>query len=281
MIALERFLAWAHQNEHIRGLMLTGSLANQSAAKDHLSDYDIAVFGKKFDFIGSDDWLNEFQEFWICLHDQFDFLGYEIPTRLVIFNDRLKIDFSFYPPEILKKIIGTHELPDDFNIGYRILLDKDEMLNKLPKPTNEGFVVRRPSNAEYAHNVEEFWFEIAHIAKYLIRNDLWTVKFRDWSAKGLLLQMLQWNSGAKMKWKISPKPNGKEMIKWVDAKAWERLHDCFSAFDPGSSWVALEKTIQLYREIARETAALLNYTYNEILDSNLSAYIAGIVKSEE
>ena len=131
--------------------------------------------------------MNEFQEFWICIHDKFDLLGFEIPTRLVIFNDKLKIDFSFHPPEILKNMIEAHELPDDLNLGYKILLDKDEALIKLPKPTNEGFVVKKPSQADCARNTEEFWFEIAHVVKYLTRNDLWTAKFRDWSAKELLL----------------------------------------------------------------------------------------------
>ena len=126
MIALEPFLAWAQRNDHIRGLILTGSMANDKAVKDHLSDYDIAVFGQRFDFIAIDDWLNEFQEFWICIHDKFDLLGFEIPTRLVIFNDKLKIDFSFHPPEILKNMIEAHELPDDLNLGYKILLDTRE-----------------------------------------------------------------------------------------------------------------------------------------------------------
>ena len=42
--------------------------------------------------------------------------------------------------------------------------------------------------------MEEFWFEAWHIPKYLKRNDLWVVKFRDWTMKQLLLRMLEWHA---------------------------------------------------------------------------------------
>ena len=270
---LEHFLAWAEKNETIRGVILTGSRAGKSASTDRLSDYDIAVFGNDFDFIKNDRWLGEVQEFWVCIHDQFELLGVEVPTRLVLFNDELKIDFSFLPLETLDKIIVAGELPDGFNIGYTILVDKDNLLIQLKPPAYRGFTLKKPGEADFKKNVNEFWFEVFHVAKYLLRNDLWAAKSRDLSTKDWLLQMLQWNQGSKREWDFSPKPQGKEMKGWVDAKTWERLYSCFGSFDSANSWTALEATIQLYREVAIETGKSLHYIYNQNLDSRISKFI--------
>jgi aminoglycoside 6-adenylyltransferase len=270
---LDHFLTWAEKKETIRGVILTGSRAGKSGSPHRFSDYDVAMFGNNFDFIKDDGWLNEFRKFWVCIHDQFQLLETEIPTRLVLFNNELKVDFSFLPIKILNAIIAAQELPDEFNIGYTILLDKDNLLRRLPAPAFRGFGVKRPCEAAFGKNVDEFWFEVFHVAKYLSRNDLWTAKFRDFSTKALLLQMLQWNQGSKREWAFSPKPNGKEMKEWIDTKTWERLHSCFGSFDSGNSWKVLESTVQLYRDVALETSILLHYTYNQSLDVRITKFI--------
>ena len=273
MKPLEHFLAWAETNATIRGVILTGSRAGKSASTDSLSDYDVAVFGNDFDFIKDDRWLSEIQEFWVCVLDRFELWGVEIPTRLVLFNDELKIDFSFHPTEILNKIIANRELPDGLNTGYTILLDKDNILSQIKAPTFKGFSIKRPGEDDFRKNVDEFWFEVFHVAKYLSRNDLWAVKSRDNSTKEWLLQMLQWNQGSRREWDFSPKPQGKEMRGWVGIETWERLHSCFGSFDSGNSWTALEATIQLYREVATETSRSLHYPYNQNLDSRITKFI--------
>ena len=273
MKPLEHFLAWAETNATIRGVILTGSRAGKSASTDSLSDYDVAVFGNDFDFIKDDRWLSEIQEFWVCVRDRFELWGVEVPTRLVLFNDELKIDFSFHPTEILNKIIANRELPDGLNTGYTILLDKDDLLIQLKAPAFKGFVLKKPAEADFEKNVNEFWFEVFHVAKYLSRNDLWAVKSRDNSTKEWLLQMLQWNQGSRREWNFSPKPQGKEMKSWADAKTWERLHSCFGSFAAKNSWTALEATIQLYREVATETSRSLHYPYNQNLDSRITKFI--------
>src|SRR5258708_7275953 len=228
---LEWLVSWAERNDSIRGLILSGSKANPLDKTDFLSDYDIAVFGSSFDLIENDNWLTDLKEYWVCIHDKFETAGFEIPTRLVIFNGELKVDFSFFPTEALTRIIDAKDLPDGFKIGYEILLNKDSLLLSLPKPTGIGFVVDRPTETEYLKNQNEFWFEVYHVAKYLVRNDLWAAKSRDWSAKEYFLQMMQWHQASKCQWKLSPKPIGKDMISWVDPLILKKLRLCFGGFD--------------------------------------------------
>lgn len=130
MHKLEKIISWASSKENISALMLTGSLASQGLVDD-LSDYDIAVYGKNFDFIKTNKWLDEIEGHLVCVNDKFNFYGYEIPTRLTIFNPYFKVDFSFHPLDLLNKIIDSNALPDEYNIGYQILLDKQGLAAKL------------------------------------------------------------------------------------------------------------------------------------------------------
>ena len=168
---------------------------------------------------------------------------------------------------------SSNLFPGGFNLGYKILLDKDSTLNNLPTPTFKAFVLNKPSEADFIRNVNEFWFEVYHVAKYLTRNDLWVAKFRDWSAKQFLLQMLQWYQGSKNNWDFSPKPDGKEMMNWLDTKILERINECFGGFEKESSWTAIENTTRLYRDVAKQVSQTLNYDYNQRLDTNISEFI--------
>src|SRR5689334_19099224 len=140
---LDKIIRWGKDSASVRAMILSGSLAGKGST-DELSDYDIAIFGNDFSFIETDDWLNNIQDYWVCIHDQFEMLGIEIPTRLTIFNEYFKVDFSFHPMQLLDKMIRSKKIPDDYNIGYKILIDKDSIANKLPQPTFTGFRVNKP-----------------------------------------------------------------------------------------------------------------------------------------
>ena len=272
MKKLEKITNWANSKPGISALILSGSLAGKGS-KDALSDYDIAVYGNEFDFIKSDDWLREIDDYVVCIHDSFGFSGYEIPTRLTIFEDTIKVDFSFHPLQSLHALINQKKLPDAYNIGYQILLDKDGIASKMQKPTYQGFVINKPSAMDFEQNIKEFWFEIYHVAKYLSRNDLWTAKLRDGAAKTWLRKMIEWHHAIKMNRAFSPKNDGKDMHEWIDEKIWKDLHGAFGRFDKKDSWKAMEKTTKIYRKIATKTAAHLKYKYNQKIDDAISGFI--------
>ena len=51
-----------------------------------------------------------------------------------------KVDFSFYPITLLHALATIETLPDDYNIGYQILLDKDGILTKMPSPLSKDLL---------------------------------------------------------------------------------------------------------------------------------------------
>ncbi|MEO8211145.1 MAG: aminoglycoside 6-adenylyltransferase [bacterium] len=269
---LNKIIQWAEDKENIRALIITGSLASKGK-RDILSDYDIALFGNRFEFIGNDEWLTEIADFLICVHDEFDFLGYQIPTRLTIFDENFKADFSFHPLEILKKLSSAAVLPDAYNIGCKVLIDKDNALSKMPVPTFEGFKIKKPDPSEFKNNINEFWFEVYHVGKYLYRNDLWTAKLRDAAVKEKLLQMIGWNHASKCNWSFGPKNLGKGMKDWIDNSLWDEFNFCFGKFEKNDSLNALKNTIKLYRKITIETAKYLGYDYNFKLDESITKFV--------
>ena len=88
---------------------MVGSLAGQGK-KDHLSDLDISIFGSHFDFISDDAWLDAIAPNIVCIHEQFQWDDFIIPTRLTIFDKGVKVDFSFHPISLLEKMVNQQKL---------------------------------------------------------------------------------------------------------------------------------------------------------------------------
>jgi len=275
MVELEKIVDWANRKVPIRALILSGSLASRGK-KDDFSDYDIAVYSTEFDFIRNDEWIKEIGDYLVCIHDEFEMMGYKIPTRLTIFNDITKVDFSFHPMRELQRLSESNDLLDDYNIGYRILIDKDDIAAKIKEPTFTGFILKKPTPTAFDLNMREFWFEIYHVIVSVAREDLWTVKSRASAANKWLLQMIEWHQGIRTRWKFSPKREGKQMKDWVDRKTWKELHNCFGEFDKRDSRKALRATMKLYRRLALKTAQHLKFTYDQKLDDGISGFAASV-----
>jgi aminoglycoside 6-adenylyltransferase len=266
---LSQIIAWAQRAEPIRALILVGSRAGREPT-DELADCDVSVFTETPEpYTQSDQWLTEIGPVWVYIPEKYYRGGEEIPTRLVIFQDGVKVDFAFLRVAVLDELPTSDELA----AGYRVLLDKDGRTAQLRAPTFRGSRPGQPTEEDFTRLVHEFWFEAYHVAKYLKRDDLWLVKFRDWTTKELLLKMLEWHAQAKHQWTYDTYHLGKQMKSWVEAPLWESLHGAFAHFDADDSWQALLATIELFRRVARETAALLGFAYPQDVDQNITQFI--------
>lgn len=264
---------WASQEEGIQALILVGSRARRD--DDELSDYDISVFCASYDTYAKDDqWLSQIGKVWVCLPLSIEQNSRTFPTRLVIFEGGVKVDFAFYTLDVLENLVNSNPLPEMYDNGYQVLLDKEGRTQKMVKPSLSGYKKEKPSEKEFVDLIKEFWFEVYHVAKYLKREDLWSVKFR---ASGinhhLLLKMIEWNEQAKHNWNYSTYFLGGRMKSWVGPSTWEGLHGVFAHFDKEDSWKALKNTIELFRKLSIETAKLLDYEYPHDVDVNIDDFI--------
>ena len=128
---LSKSCAWAEAEEAIRAAILIGSRAVDGEC-DRLSDYDISLFTTQTaPYLKNDEWLSLIKKHWICVHEKSLWKNKEIPTRLVIFEGGTKVDFAFYPMETLTELSNGSKLPDDYDAGYRVLLDKDDLTKTM------------------------------------------------------------------------------------------------------------------------------------------------------
>ena len=267
---LKKVVAWANGRADIVALIMTGSRARPDGMADALSDYDVEMFttdpGR---YTSSTAWMRDIGKVWVYLPTTSN--GCE--TRLVVFDGGAKVDFSILSVRALELAVKSQELDELYERGFRVLIDKNGLASRLPSPSYSPPKRQRPTEAEFRAAVEEFWFEASHIPKYLRREDLWVVKFRDWTMKELLLRIMEWrtiavNGDAADVWHI-----GMRMKDWVPSNDWLRLNEVYGRFDAADSWRALLATLSLFRDVATETANKLGYEYPAEVDESISGYI--------
>ena len=94
---LSKILPWAESESSIRAVTLIGSRGTEGQS-DELSDYDISFFtNDSSHYTQSEGWLHKIKNVWVCVHQEISWNGKNIPTRLVIFEEGIKVDFAFYP----------------------------------------------------------------------------------------------------------------------------------------------------------------------------------------
>jgi aminoglycoside 6-adenylyltransferase len=94
--------------------------------------------------------------------------------------------------------------------------------------------------------------------------------------KSFLLKMIEWHEQSKHGWDYETYYSGKAMKSWASADTWNSLHQTFARFDGGDSWRSLFVTMNLFRQLARETAEKLGYPYPQEVDRNLTEFVSKI-----
>lgn len=275
---LDKIEEWGKKEEAVRALILVGSRAVGESV-DRFSDYDLSVFCNADEsYTESETWLSQFGNVWVCVKEKICCKGKTFPARLVIFEGGIKVDFSFLSLAVLNEIAQSSPLPDNYNLGYRLLLDKDNRAKGMLPPQLHLKPIK-PSEQDVHDLIKEFWFEVYHVGVYLKRGDLWSVKFRAWAAHCFLLRMIEWQSAAENGWHCATPPIGKRMFSWVQREIWEELHGSFAHFDAEDSWKALFNTMELFRRITSETAQRLKFSSMEDLSETIINFIAKLKSS--
>lgn len=271
---LQKIIRWGEEEDAIKALLLQGSRAG-NAGFDQFSDYDVTVVcSEPSAFTDVENWLSQIGDVWVYVKEKIYVGNKTFHTRLVIFSGGIKVDFSFLPLQVLNDM--KDHLPENYDRGYRVLLDKGNFTKGLRKPSFKQPPAVPPSEQEYLRVNEEFWFEAYHVAIYLKRNDLWSVKFRANAMHEFLLQMIQWHAEGQKNWKAKSEPLGKNMRSWLDPETWNALEGVFAHFDVQDSWDALFHAMTLFRRIATDLSRQLGFDYPEVMDKNISGFILNL-----
>jgi aminoglycoside 6-adenylyltransferase len=258
---LERIITWASGQVGIRAAALVGSAARLDHPADEWSDLDLVlVAADPRAYLGSTAWLAELGEVWFS-YQEFHFEGQEACERRILFAGGQDVDFMVYSIESARQGFAGTFVPEIAARGLRVLLDKDGILPPMPVATLAG-TVQPPSWGEFSETVNDFWFHAVWTAKKLRRGELWTaIRCCDDYLKRLLLRMLEWQAQAAQEGTVDTWFNGRFMEQWASPAALEKLRIAFAHYDEQDIWRALRVSMELFDQVAKETAAGWGYTY--------------------
>jgi aminoglycoside 6-adenylyltransferase len=202
--------------------------------------------------------------------------------NVVQFEEGLKIDFSLWPVEMLRRITAKAELPDEFDAGYQVLLDKDHLTDGLKPPTYRAYIPKPPTETEYRESIEDFLLVAIYVAKYFRRDDMMAAKFvmENFMRHEHLLPMLEWHMEIEHGWSVKPGLYGRRLKKWLRPDLWAKLEATYTGTGLEENWEALYRTIELMREVATEVGERLGYVYPEEMYQKAMGYLEKVRKQD-
>jgi len=278
---VDKLIAWGTAHPLIRAMILTSSRTRQDGPVDLLSDYDlILAVSDVGQFAFDDAWISEYGRPMVRWGDQGEMHNLATYFRGVVYQNYVKIDYSIWPVELLERISAEAFLPDQLDVGYRVLLDKDQRTAGWKQPSYQAHIPARPTEAEYQALVEEFWWSTTYVAKSLWRDDL---VFAEWILdKDLkletMLRMLEWSIEIDHNWSLKPGIYGRGLKQLLPPNIWSKFVSTYVALDFEETWVALDRVIALFRQVAPDVGNALGYAYPQRVDDQVSAYLEAIRK---
>jgi aminoglycoside 6-adenylyltransferase len=258
---LGRILSWVEAEDAVRFVVVTSTRARPEGPPDELSDYDV-IIGladlSRFDPVAA---YGAPAARW---GDEHEVHGTKTFFRGVFYDDGVKIDWMLWPANVAT-LVSEHGLPDNLEVGYRVLVDKDGATAGWPSPTFRAHVLAKPTEGEYVALVEEFWWSATYVAKARARGERFFERFLldvDLT-HGSLRRMLEWLVETKRDWNWKPGAFGRGIENELPADVATELQAAEGSF---------ERTASLFRRVAHEVGVALGYAYPEHADDVVSAY---------
>jgi aminoglycoside 6-adenylyltransferase len=272
----QRVAEWAEAHEDVRVVLLVGSRAESDGRPDPLSDYDVLLFVQDAESYEADEsWLSAFGSILVKLDEQYEMLETRIATRLVQYQDGSRIDFSICGLGLLERIAQERRLPDDLDHGFRVLVDKDDWSSRFPSWTGGALQERVPSEAEYQDVVNEFWWEVLYVAKYLARGEILpalyshecVIRFR------CVVPMLEWYTRVVNGSERRIGPHGRRLRGELGEEEWDRLGRTLLKWSEEEGWKALFETTEYFEATSKTVADHLGFSAQDDLAEGVGALL--------
>jgi aminoglycoside 6-adenylyltransferase len=268
-------------------MLLTSTRANPHAPVDAFSDYDVVLVVLDIHpFFEDRTWLQDFGQvlvvYWDPIHPAPDY-GIEQVANVTQYADGLKIDFTLWPVELLRRIAEAPALPADLDVGYIVLVDKDHLTDGMQAPTYTAYIPTPPTDETYQKVVEDFFSDAPYVAKCLWRDELLPAKWcLDYDMKhNFLRQMLEWRMERDHDWSVTTGALGKGLKQRLPPEIWSQLEHTYVGPGIADNWDALFRTIALFRQVAIEIADHLGYAYPHDLDQRVTTYVQNVQRQEQ
>lgn len=276
---VDKLVAWGMAHTLVRAMILTSSRTRPDGPVDILSDYDLILAVRDVGPFAFDDaWISNYGSPMVRWGDQSELYGLTTFFRGVVYQDYVKIDYSIWPVELLEHVAASASLPDQLDVGYRVLLDKGQQTTGWKPPSYQAHIPTRPVEAEYQALVEEFWWSTTYVAKSLWRDDLVFARWvLDQDLKlETMRRMLEWRIEIDHNWSVKPGVHGRSLKQLLPPNIWSDFAGTYVSLDVEETWAALGRMIALFRQVALDVGNALSYTYPQQVDDLVSAYLEAI-----
>lgn len=276
---VDQLVAWGRAQPLIRAMILTSSRTRPDEPVDLLSDYDLILAVSEIrPFAFDDGWISKYGRPMVRWGDQSEMYGLATYFRGVVYQNYVKIDYSIWPVELLERMAAASHLPDGLDVGYRVLLDKDQRTAGWKPPSYRAFIPARPAEAEYQALVQEFWWGTTYVAKSLWRDELVFAKWMlDQDLKlETMRRMLEWRIEIDHAWSVKPGIHGRGLKHLLPPDLWSAFARTYVSLDAEQTWAALDRVIALFRQVASDAGNALGYAYPQQVDEQVSAYLEAI-----
>ncbi len=276
---VDKLVAWGTAHPLILAMILTSSRTRPDGPVDLLSDYDLILAVSDVRLFAFDDaWISAYGRPIVRWGDQSEMHDLATYFRGVVYQNYVKIDYSIWPVELLERIAVQALLPDGLDVGYRVLLDKEQRTAGWKQPSYQAFIPARPTEAEYQALVEEFWWGTTYVAKSLWRDELVFAKWMlDQDLKlETMRRMLEWRIELDQNWSVKPGIHGRGLKQLLPPDIWSEFATTYVELHVEETWAALDRVIALFRQVALDVGNALGYTYPQQVDDQVSAYLEAI-----
>jgi aminoglycoside 6-adenylyltransferase len=268
---IDLLLDFARPEENIRVVLMNGSRVNSNVKRDVLQDFDIVYLVKEVDpYKRNAKVVSCFGDIMI-LQTPEDMKdpppeGDGHYAYLMQFMDGNRIDLSFYSIDRLQDV-----LDDSLTV---VLLDKDNIVKRLPPPSDRDYLPTEPTEKLFQDCCNEFWWVSPYVAKGIWREELTYAKYTlDVVIREQLMKMLTWYFGIKTDFKKSPGKLGKYIKNDIEPDIWMALEKTYSDSNFDNIWESLFTMGRLFRRMANEVASAYGFNYPQDDDKRVTEYL--------
>jgi len=224
------------------------------------------------------EWLGEVARPWVTLVHESPVPGIEV--RQVLFDGAFDVDLVALPPGALTGLAADPDMAPVFAQGFRPVVDRDGELGQAaatlaasPAATAEP-ATAVPDEATFAWTVLDFWFQCVWVTKKLRRGELWVAKAdADGYLKEHLLQMVAWHASTAGSHHERVRPDGRYLERWAGPDVVARLGAVYAGYDAEDVARALLATMDLFRDLAVDTADTLGFEYPAGEDRDVTDWV--------
>jgi len=273
---LKQIISWAENNPDIRTVLLTSSLVNPYAPVDDFSDLDIElVFENMKDYETDRKWIDLFGEPISMLEEDETYFGGKHAMKMVLYADHVKVDFKLYQKSEFEKEVQGEVLPEDWDVGYKVLIDKDHLIEHMKSPTYQSVMIKKPTEQKFRHLMNDFWWDTTYVVKCLKREDLFYAQFMFGEIRtDYLVPLIEWYIAGQHNWEnITTNKHGRLFRKYLPVELWTRVKATFAASSIEENWRALYATADLVHELGTVLTEKLKFEYPQKLENDIRKYI--------